>query len=942
MISQGFKKELRLLFPEWITALLLASTPLVLFLIGPGTRPNQPGLQGLQPITLLCLALGCVWLTTAVFGKENSFGTLEPMLSLPITRRQLWRKKCLTVFTTIGTTIGLHIACIGLIQLWMPPGSSYPTLSEYPQAIGFVLLCSVGPAFLFTSYLCRFQEAFWMTLLAPFGIVAAVVIATPESLEKYQTNILSAAIIIYGLGTLWLARKRMLNWEASSPANQNIVLRLPGFRGKSPTRPSPTHTGFKATRSILLKELRTHQLGFIVTLLFAMIYGAAIIILKDESWHSVVTEELIVDIRLAWLLVPIMIGAAAIAEERHLGVTSWHSTLPVSRLQQWGTKIMVALGLGFVLGAIIPWPLDNYLLNTMGNSQDSQPIDPEATALLKLLGWGFPVFATLVGFYASSMARSLLQGIFISVLITMALLFQMWIANLFLNKHATVDPTFLICLITALVVGPAMIYHSFRNYLVQRSFRTLIKPLLGIWIVTTCLVSSITTAAFSRFWEPWIPLPLIVNRAASASTQAQIIRDQWGFTILSGSGKLYHLSQQFDEVPSQTPSMRPIGPNQIWKSLTLAHGNRFAISQEGTLWIWHRSQDFPQLYRRVSGPPTLIDSPIPWKQISIGTKQGLGFPETYIYGLKTDGTLHITRKPAAEIDYTDYTFHPLPLSVRFQSIVTTDHYFLGITEEGKLALIGTDLSYLLHQYGTLEENHQLSPSSENPYSDHIQDLSKVTILDESTEWRNIHILENAIRMPVNGYPNHLLGSDENRAQLASVRRYTSSTTQFPIAIFERADGTYWAHEWAAKALKGHPSELGESHRLIQLQENLWKSTVPLPWDPSPFRRHVALNHNGSLSEISRTDSPELPFFPEFEQQEKTLSPRTDWTAIQSFYAEGPQMAVTENDILWNWGKPMGQMRHHYGGAPTAPAPLIPYQSTPRPFYDLREGKLISQ
>jgi ABC-type transport system involved in multi-copper enzyme maturation permease subunit len=878
-----------------------------------------------------------VWLATAVLGKENSFGTLESMLSLPITRRQLWREKCFAAFTTIGTTIALYVACIGLTQLWAPPGAPYPKFNDYHSGIGFILLCSIGPALLFTSYLCRSQEAFWMTLLAPFGIVVAVVIATPESLAAYQSNILTGVMIFYGLVTLWFARRRMLNWESSSPVNQNIVIRLPGFRGKSPTQPSQTHTGFKAGRSILFKELRTHQLGFVCTLLFAMIYGVVIIILRNEDWYSVVTGELIVNIRLAWLLIPTMIGAAAIAEERHLGVTSWHSTLPVSRLHQWGTKILVALGLGFVLGALVPWPLDNYLLSTIGRSQEFPSIDPDLAVQLKLFGWGFPVFATLVGFYASSMARSLLQGIFISVLITMALFLQMGIANHFLNKYATVEPTLLICLVTALVVGPMMIYHSFRNYPVQKSFRSLIKPLLAIWMVTTCLVSSITTAAFSRFWEPWIPLPPIVNRAASANTQAQIIRDQWGFTILSGSGKLYHLSQQFDEVPSQTPSMRPIGPNQIWKSIALTHPDRFAISQEGTLWTWHRSQDLPQQYQQISGAPTIIDSSIPWKQISVGNMRGFGFPETFIHGLKSDGSLHVARKPKAGIRAT---FQPIPIAVRLQSIVSTDHYLLGITVDGKLALIGTDLGYLLHKFDLFEKNQPLSQASEAPNSTSARNLSNVTVLDETTEWRDIHILKNAVRMPVRGYPYHLLGSEENRAQLASVSRYTSSTAQFPIAIFERADGSYWTHEWAAKALRGQPSELGESHRLIQLKENLWKSTLIPDWDPSPFRRHVVLKQDRTLSEISRTDIPELPFFPEFQQIERSLSQRKDWTVIQSYSVGGAPLGLTENDILWTWGKPLNLIPHHYGELPGDHIPLIPYQKTPRPFYDLREGKPI--
>jgi uncharacterized membrane protein len=57
------------------------------------------------------------------------------------------------------------------------------------------------------------------------------------------------------------------------------------------------------------------------------------------------------------------------------------------------------------------------------------PIISERTHFLKLTSWGFPILATLLGFYASSMARSLLQGIFIAAMLYIALMLQIGIAR---------------------------------------------------------------------------------------------------------------------------------------------------------------------------------------------------------------------------------------------------------------------------------------------------------------------------------------------------------------------------------------------------------------------------------------------------------------------------------------------------------------------------------
>ena len=927
---------------------MLASTPIAFVLIGAGTWDNPSELHRLQPISILALALGCVWLATAAFGKENTFGTLESMLSLPITRRQIWRKKCVTTATTIGSTIALFMCSVWLAQILTQSNNGFLKPDEYALALIYILLCAIGPAFLFTTYQWRSHEAFWITTLTPFGFAIGVMMVTPASLGGYRSEIIAGILLVYGLVTLWFARSRMLHWEASSHANHNIVLKLPRFRADSSKRERGKHTAIRGTGRLILKEIRIHQFSFIVTIVLAILYIATISTLRGEETRHGVIENLLIDIRLFWLLIPAMIGATAIAEERGIGVTPWHSTLPISRLRQWTIKLSVALGLGFILGALLPWPIDHYLVTMMKENAVDLPVNSERTHFLMLTRWGFPILATVLGFYASSMARSLFQGIFIAAMLYIALMFQIGIASLS-THHFTpldkVDSTALVYLVTALVTIPFLIYQSYRNYPLLRPFRSLIKPLVGGWILTTFLVTSISTAAFSRVWEPWVPLPSLVKRTATGDTLAQIIRDKWGITILSSSGRLYHLSRGSEKT---TPLIQQYGPDRVWKTLAMTLNNRLAISQDGELWTWHASQDFPQHYPQIQGTTRIVESTVPWVKLVTRpqyAKNGNG--QTYIYGLKSDGTLHRSKENARSLITQ---FEPVNHPNRFQTISTSEHYVVGITLEGQLALIGNDARQLLtsgilnqdSSEAGIDDNNKASIESDAPKPHGPQLTTLVTILDSSTDWKAIHIHQNAVRLSPAGNPLTLLEVEEMNVILGFHKNWSSSMRVFPSVIFEKNDGSYWTQGWTSRALNGVESDIGNTHKLVQLDENLWSRTVSINYSPPYVCRFITIKRDQSLWDISRTEWPALPISPAFQQYEKQLSKRTDWTAIQALEEEGTRLGVTANDILWIWGKPFEQTQLFRTASSTHKTPLIPYQSTPRPFYDLREGKLISQ
>jgi hypothetical protein len=376
--------------------------------------------------------------------------------------------------------------------------------------------------------------------------------------------------------------------------------------------------------------------------------------------------------------------------------------------------------------------------------------------------------------------------------------------------------------------------------------------------------------------------------------------------------------------------------------------NRLAISQDGELWTWHASQDFPQHYPQIQGAARIVESPVPWEKLVTRTqyaKNGNG--QTDIYGLKSDGTLHRSKENASGLITQFESFnHPN----RFQTISTTELYIVGITLEGQLALIGNDPSQLLtagilnndSSEAGIDQNNKGSIESNAPTPKGLRPTTLVTIIDSSTYWKAIHIHQNADRPSPVRYPTTLLELEEVNVILGVRYNWSGSMRVFPTAFFEKNDGSYWTQGWTSRALNGVESDIGNTHKLVQLDENFWSRTVPIKSSPPYVRRIITIMRDQSLWDISRTEWPARPISLAFQQYEKQLSKRTDWTTIQALEEDGIRLGVTANDILWIWGKPFEQTQLFRTASSIQKTPLIPYQSTPRPFYDLREGKLISQ
>lgn len=360
MISLRTKKELRLILPEWITAAALAMMPLWSFGLGKIIKPTSPASLISEPILVICLTVACAILSAAIFGKESSAGTVDQMFMLPISRNQIWLRKVLLGVCSVGSIVLLFTVSLSItVFLLRFARGIRPELlmQDINNTMWLIFLCTLGPGLWFGLVLRRFHEAFWLTLLTPFGLMLATFLVNEKYFSGSSDAALYGTISLYGLITLIATFPAVRQWQDSTRIQQNLDLAFSWANRGSRSSANAKAKVRGALGALIFKEFRTHQLSLVVALTLTVIYIGFLITVKRGSWYGSIASDTLGVLRTIWLLVPLTIGVAAIAEERALGIGEWHATLPISRRRQWGVKLSVVLILSFVLGSLLPLSL---------------------------------------------------------------------------------------------------------------------------------------------------------------------------------------------------------------------------------------------------------------------------------------------------------------------------------------------------------------------------------------------------------------------------------------------------------------------------------------------------------------------------------------------------------------------------------------------------------
>lgn len=621
-------KEIRLLLPAYAMALLLAVVPVWVL---PADGHNSPAAAALFPFSF-----GAVMLALSTFGREFGLKTFPLMLAQPLERTRIWRTKIVVLAAAMGT-----VWCAWLLSCAVRahPGMGHPFWWETVTIAGTAVLVALTGGLWTTLLLRQVTAAFWFTVLVPATIGITI------GMNGGTNVMIFAALGFYSLAGLWLARREFLCVQEA--AWTGGIISLPGRR----TAEAAGQVAVRLHRpltALFWKELQLHQIGLAgMACLFVLHLG--VVLLRKQDLGDSVRKGLEVFGGI-WLLVPLLAGAQSVAEERKLGTWTGHLCLPVSSRVQFAIKLLLVMIVGGLLSPV--------LMETA-----------EAIGTAIGAGSGVGMFGStsgdilvfcvlsLIGFYASTLARSLVQALAIAVFTIIALgVFVKIFANPVEILGVRVWRGSLMYYVAWPTLVITFLWLTERNFRrASESWRMWRRNVLALAAVFAGIVA-VTTAVYHRAWE-------LITSIEPAHGPARLTRDQpprlfsnggSALAVVSPNGNLWadhiaHLpGRLFLSFGEQTGIRRggkwiglsgfPIIAGSNWADAVAGYTKTVAIRADGTLWVSEKPRQ-PWYHE---GQPPVEEAD---RLVRVGTHTNWqsalreGYSMTSLVLLKQDGTL---------------------------------------------------------------------------------------------------------------------------------------------------------------------------------------------------------------------------------------------------------------------------------------------------------------
>lgn len=360
MLSTGAAKEFREILPYWAVAMV---TSLLWLVSGLGAGMDD----GVAWAFYLVGELAVVAMGAASFGHEFAHRTLLLALSQPCSRQALWWRKM--------RVLGVAMASVAVVRLAGPllHGNSQAIFEVAGLtslgALGFGLL--VAPWFALWSRSTLAGTVFTVALPIVTWQAASLVAVLPYGLQNMESApVQQAALRLFVLATLaqWglgpvLSYRTFRRLEAIE--GRGRALRLPRFlAGAEGIAAGGRRPG--KWRLLARKELRLLAPAYLVAGLYLLI-GVGHLVLRHvgtDGAPSEVAPSRLGGVALSGLmefttlvyavLVTLLTGSLACAEDRHAGTLVWHLAQPLAVWRQWMVKAAVALTVALVLGLGLP------------------------------------------------------------------------------------------------------------------------------------------------------------------------------------------------------------------------------------------------------------------------------------------------------------------------------------------------------------------------------------------------------------------------------------------------------------------------------------------------------------------------------------------------------------------------------------------------------------
>jgi hypothetical protein len=380
-------KEARALLPIW-TACVVAGA----------AAPFADDLT--RALTANAFGFGMLALGAYSIGHEYVHRTLGVTLAQPVSRRQMFLVK-LVVLAVMVLPLAAYASRLRLF-------TDAPELSPWIVAGGAVFLAPV------LTMLCRnpLAGAFFSVMIAIVLLITTIIIRAgsldpPPDVEREAVMMWARMMVVVsavGLIGAWRVFMR-LEWIESG-----VEFRLPSWAGMSrdiaPGRPFGR---------LIKKELRLHRVAFGVTALYVFVAVADAVIRLVRPHDLPFTAMITLGYSVC---LPVLLGAVASAEERHLGTLSWHLLLPAPLWQQWAAKAGTVFGLALLLAAAMPI----LIVQPLGTADDRRVLESMTAGVFVVR----VLLLSALGLYVSSLNRS---G-FIAVMLSFATIVGlMWFAG---------------------------------------------------------------------------------------------------------------------------------------------------------------------------------------------------------------------------------------------------------------------------------------------------------------------------------------------------------------------------------------------------------------------------------------------------------------------------------------------------------------------------------
>jgi hypothetical protein len=339
--------DARALFPIWAAGVAAAAMAGVTD-AGAARSLRRLIFVDIHAVSLVVCLASIIGLGAQAFGHVYSHRTISLSLMMPVSRRRLFLVKQVTLAAMLLPLI---------VWLWL-----LNAFDRLPALLWLAAGTSLWLAPVWTM-LCRTVLAGAVFSAAVPGLVFAVIslalrtLHEPAEADRAAVDVwtwLMLAVLPVGGVVAWrlFMRLEAMEERAGEVSFEWLRRRLPA--------PAPAHP----VVWLLKKELRLQQMSFALTVLFVI--GSTGVAMWDAWMYGDRIPNLPMQVASAiyWLALPVLIGALATAEERHLGTLAWQLQLPAAARLQWTVKMVAVFGLAILLAVVTPAVLTRMLWST--------------------------------------------------------------------------------------------------------------------------------------------------------------------------------------------------------------------------------------------------------------------------------------------------------------------------------------------------------------------------------------------------------------------------------------------------------------------------------------------------------------------------------------------------------------------------------------------------